>query len=197
VGEARAELLELTVGRIAHELSALAQETAGDVYAIGLLTDVDDELARPPLLELAWNTQAKFVEVERAAGGRLRLNSRWNTGTWLNQGGRIDNDLGAPIERALTECGLGAPQPDPFSDEGGERRVAQREAAGRFIADVSRALHDRGVIERAIGHDVIVLCQTGSDSDPWTRLTLDANPPELHGDFREFHEQEGTQDETF
>jgi hypothetical protein len=194
VDDARSQLLDLTVSRLADRLATLGQDEPG-VYALGLRVDVDDELEAPPLLQLAWNTQAKFDAVDRAARGHLRLDSRWNTGTWLNPGQSID----APdplIEQALTECGLGAPQPDPFSDEGGERRVAVRRAAGRFIADVTRALHDRGVITRAIGHDVIVLCHTGSDSDPWTQLTLDANPPQLHGDFRDFHDAEGVHDET-
>jgi hypothetical protein len=67
----------------------------------------------------------------------------------------------------------------------------------RASSAISRALHERATLERVLGRDVLVVCHTGSDSEPWTRLTLDANPPELYGDFLDFHEAEGVHDETF
>jgi hypothetical protein len=184
---ARDRLLELLAERVR---VALAGVDAPDVYAIEVAL-LDAGGARPPDAELSWNTEAHL-----ARGSDL---NRWNSGSWARSGVPLSDDESRRLAvEALAGCGIAVdPPPEEFSDAAAELKIAIHDAAARCLGDLARRLHAEGVLTATLGHDTLVLCHTGSDHDPWTRLTLDANPPELHGDFVAFHETEGVQDETF
>lgn len=196
----RERLLERLRDRTRAMLADIPEVQAADVYALGFELLEDEEELSAPHIALSWNTAEQLVSVDQAAGGRLYLNSRWNLGTWVASGIEIEDDeLRSLADAALQECGiLGSdPLPDLDSDEATLMVIAIHDQAARFLADLTRTLHAEDVLVQTLGHEVLVLCHTGSDSEPWTRLTLDANPPELYGDFLAFHEQDGVHDETF
>ncbi len=196
----RERLLERLRDRTRAMLADIPQRQAADVYAVAFeLLEAEEELS-PPHIALSWNTSEKLALVDRAAGGQLYLNSRWNLGTWATSGMDIEDDeIRGLAEAALRDCGtVGAgPLPDFDSDEATVIVIAIHDQAARFLGDLARTLHAEDVLAQTLGHEVLVLCHTVSDSEPWTRLTLDANPPQLHGDFLDFHEQHGVHDETF
>lgn len=168
-------------------LAAIPATDAPDIYALSFFIYDENDDPRRPTLAVGYNTESQVKHVlgnVKERGGRRYpdpAEARWNYAYWLQNELAVIGDSTRDPEGAGQRTRWIEASP---SFHGHPERITARfvEACVR----IAHSLHEVGLIEGAVGHQVPVLIHELEYYDQIAKQTLAANPPGLADDFADW-----------
>jgi hypothetical protein len=177
--------IEHVLGRLSSTLADVPDAERQDIIVLQFQAGDEDDDARRPFVDIAWNT-AQHLRAEQAAstGDSERcewLSSHYQRDRAVTVGSDEHDREGASLVRAwLEEIGLW------YEDEDAEEAETDTDPAiwqafMELTAELVQRLHRNGLLEREIGRDVPIFINSQlAGTEQLRDFNRRANPPAFH-----------------